>query len=215
MLKAAIFDMDGLMFDTEPIWDKAFLMACEKNGVGLRREFRDSTIGVSGVVLANMIEEEYGAGIDGMEFVNYLNTEAYNMFLAGAPKKPGLDNILNYLKDRGIKCIIASSSEIRTIEAHWNANGLDEWFEGIASGQQVKRSKPYPDVFLLAADKLGVDPSEAVVFEDSNAGVTAGVAGGFKTIMIPDIKAPTAESQANATAICNTLDDAIDIVENL
>ena len=103
------------------------------------------------------------------------------------PKKPGLDELLAWLDANHIPMAVASSSRVHVIEGNLNNWGLTHYFKALVSGQQVKHSKPDPEIFLLAAEKLGTDPAHTLVLEDSYNGVRAGAAGGFVTVMVPDL----------------------------
>ncbi len=207
MIKAAIFDMDGLMIDSEPIWDETFYQTLERHGLERDEQFRDTARGTSGIVLMRNIKSRY-PDCDAERFVREWSDAVYDAVKDnGAPARKGLFNLLDYLKARGIKCIVASSSEMCLIDAEWNAHKLDQWFEGKVSAQEVKHSKPEPDVFLLACERLGVDPSEAIVFEDSNAGCQAALKGGIRCIMVPDESVPDADIADDLTAICSDLDE--------
>ncbi len=207
MIKAAIFDMDGLMVDTEPIWDETFYQILNSHGLERDENFRDSAKGTSGIVLIRNLQKRYPE-CDAERFVQEWSQAVYDAVKdEGAPARKGLFNLLNYFKDRDIKCIVASSSEMCLIDAEWNAHKLENWFEGRVSAQEVKHSKPEPDVFLLACERLGVKPEEAIVFEDSNAGCHAAIKGGIKCIMVPDGSVPDEEIADKLTAVCSDLDE--------
>ncbi len=214
MIKAAIFDMDGLMVDTEPVWDKTFYQTLEAHGLEPDSEFRDSARGTSGIVLIDAIQKRY-PGVDAHKFVEDWAESVYLAVQDGAPARKGLFHLLDFLKDRSVKCIVASSSEMRLIDAQWNAHKLDRWFEGRVSAQEVKRSKPEPDVFLLACERLGVEPSEAVVFEDSNAGCRAAIAGDIKVIMVPDGVDPDEDIKDKLLAVCEDLDQVCPVMDDV
>ncbi len=206
MIKAAIFDMDGLMVHTEPIWDETFFQTLESHGLEKDQVFRDSARGTSGIVLIRNLQKRYPQ-CDAERFVEEWTERVFEAVKQGAPARKGLFRLLDYLNDRSIKCIVASSSDMRLIDAQWNAHKLDKWFEGRVSAQEVAHSKPEPDVFLLACERLGVDPSEAIVYEDSNAGCRAAIAGGIKCIMVPDDARPDTDIEDKLVAVCSDLDE--------
>ncbi len=214
MIKAAIFDMDGLMVQTEPIWDGKFFETLEEYGQEKDLSFRDSVRGSSGIVLAQAVEGRY-PDIDGLKFVEQWTEKVFEEVSKGTPVQKGLFNLLNHLKVHSIKCIVASSSQMRMIDAQWDAHELGNWFEGKVSAQEVKHSKPEPDVFLLACERLGVSPSEAIVFEDSNAGCRAAFAGGIKCIMVPDGVAPDDDVADNVERVCADLDEVRFVIDEI
>ncbi len=214
MIKAAIFDMDGLMVYTEPIWDKVFFETLESHGLEKDLEFRDGARGTSGIVLIRALEERY-PGVDAQRFVDEWSEGVYQEVKDGVEPCKGLFNLLDYLKERSIKCIVASSSEMRMIDAQWDAHNLERWFEGKVSAQEVAHSKPEPDVFLLACERLGVDPSEAIVFEDSNAGCRAAMAGNIKVIMVPEEVGPEDDVKDGLVAVCSDLDEVCTVMDDV
>ena len=128
----------------------------------------------------------------------------------GVPKKPGLDELLAWLDEQHIPMAVASSSRMDVIQRNLDNWGMRSYFSVLASGQQVTRSKPDPEIFLLAAEKLGVTPGHALVLEDSYNGVRAGAAGGFVTVMVPDLLPADDEMRRLYTAECRSLFEVLD-----
>lgn len=114
-------------------------------------------------------------------------------FAQGVPCKKGLKELLTALDDRGMPRIVASSSPRTMIEMNLQNTGTARYFHDVVSGTEVKHSKPAPDTFLLAAEKLHLDPKDCLVLEDSFNGVRAGRAAGCVTVMVPDMMQPTEE----------------------
>ncbi len=108
---------------------------------------------------------------------------------------------------------VASSSRVHVIEGNLNNWGLTHYFKALVSGQQVKHSKPDPEIFLLAAEKLGTDPAHTLALEDSYNGVRAGAAGGFVTVMVPDLAQPDDEMRRLYTAECASLHEVRRMLE--
>ena len=126
---------------------------------------------------------------------------------------PYIEELLKYLKDSNYKVAVASSSNMNHIINNMEKTGLKKYIDEFASGAEVKNGKPAPDVFLLAAKRLGVKPEECLVLEDSKAGVMAGSSAGAKVIMIPDMFKPDEVCKEKAYRIVNNLGEVISILE--
>mgnify|MGYP000375383104 CR=1 FL=1 len=122
-----------------------------------------------------------------------LHQQAETAFQAPPPKKPGLDELIAYLEAQHIPMVVASSSRMTSILRHLNNWHMTDHFKALISGEQFSASKPDPEIFLTAAKALGTVPAETLVLEDSYNGVRAGAAGGFVTVMVPDLMQPTEE----------------------
>lgn len=214
MFEAVIFDMDGLMFDTEPIWASCWPKTAIEFEVECKEGLADAMRGTNGSEAVSIIREWYGDEVDSQAFVDRFYEIAHEALAQGAEKKPGLDRLLDYLQAEGIPMAVASSSSRKMIEANLIRGGILPYFDSIVSGIEVEHAKPYPDVFLKAADELGASPQKSLVLEDSYNGVRAGFAGGFCTAMVPDLSEPTDEMERLATAIVPSLNDVTDMLAN-
>ena len=134
-------------------------------------------------------------------------------FSQGVPCKPGLHELLGWLQDHNIPCIVASSSPRNMIEMNLKNTGVDGYFKGVVCGADVEHSKPAPDIFLLAARQLGLPAEECLVLEDSFNGVRAGHAAGAVTVMVPDIAQPDEEMRSLYTCCCRDLLEVRDLLE--
>lgn len=215
MISAAIFDLDGLMFDTEPIWDKAWTPALNKFGLELTYKMACDGRGKASDSLCEAIRDNYGQQVDAEGICKELDVQALKLFEQGVAKKPGIDSMLTWLEQMGIPCAVASSSSYDMIYMHLRSGGLERYFTKVVSGKYVAHAKPAADVFLKAADLLGKDPSDCVVFEDSNAGAQAGITGGFKTIVIPDRVEPEPQIRQGAFKVCKDMYEALEVVKQL
>lgn len=194
MVKGVIFDMDGLMFDTERLWDKMWEPACKALGRPLPADlaaFSASCRGLAGENLRNQVAK--GIPGDPQKLLDKVWQMANEQFAKGVPCKKGLRELLDTLEDMGMPRIVASSSPRSMIEMNLQTTGTARYFHDVVSGVEVKHSKPAPDTFLLAAEKLHLDPRDCLVLEDSFNGVRAGRAAGCVTVMVPDMQQPTEE----------------------
>ena len=135
------------------------------------------------------------------------------MFTTGPKKMPFIEELLIYLKDNNYKVAVASSSNMNYIVNNMEKTGLVKYIDELASGAEVKNGKPAPDVFLLAAERLGVKPEECIVLEDSKAGVIAGSTAGAKVIMAPDMFEPDEICKEKAYKIVENLGEVIKLLE--
>lgn len=207
MVNGVIFDMDGLMFDTEPLWKACWAPALAQFGLEELPGLADAARGVAAPQTVPIIERLYGPAVDAAAVRREFDRLAAERFARGVPKKPGLDGLLAYLDERGIPRAVASSSPRAMVEGNLTNARLAGTFDAVVAGGEVTRSKPDPDIFLEAARRLGCDPATTLVLEDSFAGVRAGVAGGFVTVMVPDLMQPTNELRSLCRAVCASLDE--------
>lgn len=192
MKKGAIFDQDGLMFDTETIFRQAWAQAAQQLGVQIPEGFR-AVISGSGGGSTRQIIRAWIPDADPDALMALTFQISYDIQSRTLPEKRGLHEILEFFKSEGVKMAVASSSHREPIHRNLVRSGTLAFFDAVVSGEDVSRSKPEPDVFLLAASKLGLAPSDCYVFEDSYNGVRAGHAAGCFTVMIPDLLAPDQE----------------------
>lgn len=192
MKKGAIFDQDGLMFDTEAIFSQAWAIASAKLGVTLPEGFRTAVSGSSGEGMRQIIRR-YIPEADPGALMELTYQISYDIQSRTLPEKPGLHEILNFFRARGVKMAVASSSHRGPIERNLERSGIRAYFEAVVSGEDVARGKPDPEPFLTAAARLGLAPEDCYVFEDSFNGVRAGRAAGCFTIMVPDLIQPDRE----------------------
>lgn len=210
MIDSVIFDMDGLMFDTERVWATLWEPALATLGLSYKEGLDVAARGTAGDTMRAVLRRFYGENCDTDAIIEALHAQAEKAFQAPPPKKPGLDEILTWLDAQHIPMAVASSSRVHVIEGNLNNWGLTHYFKALVSGQQVKHSKPDPEIFLLAAEKLGTDPAHTLVLEDSYNGVRAGAAGGFVTVMVPDLLPADDEMRGLYTMECTSLNEVLD-----
>ena len=206
-MNGAIFDMDGLLFDTEKVFQETWRELAEENGHPLDEFFASRVCGVAHD-LVEMILREYYPGQDPHYVQEECMKRVRRKLEKAVPVKEGSEEILKAFKDHGYRLAVASSTEIDQIRHNLSITGLLQYFDQVVSGQEVLNGKPHPDVFLLAAKRIGCKPEDCYVFEDSLSGVKAGVAAGSRTIMIPDLVPPTEEIRGIAYGIYPSLTEA-------
>ena len=213
MLEAVIFDMDGLMFDTEGIWAECWEPALTEMGLPMKEGIAEATRGTAGKEFLRIVYDWFGEDIDAERLWDIWHGLAEERFMQGVEKKPGLDELLACLDEQGLPAAVASSSLRNQIERNLSNAGISSSFAVTVSGLEVAHAKPEPDVFLKAAELLGSSPAHTLVLEDSFNGVRAGVAGGFITIMVPDLMQPDEEMRSIASRICGSLFEVRDLIE--
>ncbi len=210
MILGAVFDMDGLMFDTETLVYRAWQKVMDDHNYNYNFEIYKQTVGRRTVDVKKMYEEMYDDNFDYAlmrEEANVYFRKAINDF--GVPFKKGLINILEHLKQKGIKIALATSTSSQT--AMWlieDAN-LKKYFDKYVCGNMVTNGKPHPEVFLTAAKELQLSPEDCIALEDSLNGIKSAYNAGMKPIMIPDMLEPTEEIKPMLYALCEDLDEAI------
>ena len=204
-IKGAIFDMDGLLFDTENIFQETWREVAAENDVTLGADFVGDICGTSGSHMCRVIEKHYGVA-DGSFIMEECMRRVREKLRVHVPKKPGAERIVKTFHDKGVRLAVASSSYPEQIESNLALAGLREYFDEVVSGKEVEHGKPAPDIFLLAAKRIGCAPEECYVFEDSENGIRAGKTAGCTAIMIPDILTPSKEIREIADGIYDSLD---------
>lgn len=200
--KAFIFDMDGVIFDSEKLYLQCCIEAAEIFGINDIEEVVLSCIGLTTEKTHERYRQAYG---DDFPLEEYWK-EATSRFRKKAeggllPVKDGAGEILAKLSDREIPTALASSTRTEMVMRELKAAGLDKYFNVIIGGDMVTKSKPEPDIFLLAAEKLGFEAKDCAIIEDSRNGIRAARAAGGFVIMIPDLVQPTDEEREKYTDI--------------
>lgn len=191
-ISAVLFDMDGLMFDTERLVLRAWRRAMADFGYEASEEVYLASVGTTVESTSRLLRAAYGPDFP-LEATNgrageYIWQEVDRQ---GVPLKPGLLALLDYLETEGIPKAVASSSNRAAIDRLLAAAGLAQRFAATAAGDEVAQGKPAPDIFLLAAQRLGVEPRRCLVLEDSEPGARAAHAAGMAVIIVPDLKPPS------------------------
>ena len=213
VIEGAIFDMDGLMFDTESIWAELWPVALAEFGCDCTQEFLHVSLGVNREVQEQIIRKHFGQDVPASQVFDREEELVNERLRRDVPVKPGLPELLAWLERHEVPLAVASASPMYMIEDCLAAAGVRDSFDVVFSADGMENGKPAPDVFLLAAEALGVEPTRTLVLEDSHAGVRAGHAGNFITVMVPDQVPPTEEILELADACCDNLHQVIELLE--
>ena len=211
-LPAVIFDMDGVIFDSEQAFINSFKEICFAEKMEFKEQACLDCIGVNWNSSKAIFEAAYGADFD---FPHYYDLVRKRMGTLRFDLKPGVHEIFAYLKERHIPTALASSTREVSVRRMLNDDDLMEYFDAIICGDMVSHSKPHPEIFLTAADKLGVDPTNCIVIEDSFNGIRCAHNAGMRPIMVPDILQPDEEIRAMAEIVLPTLNDVIAYFEEV
>lgn len=198
---AFIFDMDGVLLDTEILYKKAAFAAAQTLGFEYCEKIHMATVGVPQDIGNQIIQEGMGPKFPLTEFDQKWRQLMDKEMAENVPVKSGVKDILVALEARNIPVGVATSSSSSAAHKHINSAGLKEYFQTIVTGDDITNGKPHPEPFLKAASQLGVDPGSAIAIEDSYNGIRSAHAAGMRVIMVPDLLEPTAE----ITALCHAI----------
>ena len=194
-MKACIFDMDGLMFDTERVYVQAWDYAGEKLGLGKTGHMVFKTMGMNADGCNRCWKEAYpDIDLDALWHYTREFVDGYYAKYTVSAKK-GLYELLTYLKAKGYKLAVASSTMKEKVEKHLNSANVRAYFDVVIGGDMVEKSKPEPDIYLKAAAELGIPPEECYALEDSRNGLHSAHNAGCKVIHVPDLWQPDDEEK--------------------
>ena len=188
-VEGVLFDMDGLLFDTEAVYLAALLDAATAVGVRMPVAFGHAMIGVPGPDCDAMIRAHFGPDFPSAEYDLAYDAAVLRGLEAGIPPKPGVTELLDYLEGRGLPVAIATSSGRPTVERYLARAGLSHRFPVSVTRHDVTHCKPHPELFATAAARLGLAPGACLALEDSHHGVHSAHAAGAMTVMVPDLLA--------------------------
>lgn len=212
--KGAIFDMDGVLFDTERLYQEIWQEIAEERQIKPGSGFVREISGTSGKKMLQVVEKHYQVS-DGLPIIEACMSRMRNRLAESIPVKEGVSDILRFLKEKGVRTAVASSTGRQQIEQNLRMSGIRDYFMEIVSGQEVKNGKPAPDIYLYAAEKIGCRAEECFAFEDSENGVRSGYAAGCITIMIPDLIEPEDGIRSCCYRICRNLKDVQEEIKNM
>ncbi len=202
--KGIIFDMDGVLYDTERIYQECWAQTAFDLTGREEKTFPMAMCGSSGVTGRKIIHE-YFPEVDVEDFMDHCYAMYGESIARDLPEKPGVREILSYLQERGYKIAIASGSPASVIQSNLERSGIESYFDALVGGDEVADGKPAPDIFLKAAEKIGLDPADCYVFEDGRNGLLGARAAGCSPVMIVDMTRPDQELKKICTAIFNSL----------
>jgi HAD superfamily hydrolase (TIGR01509 family) len=202
---AVVFDMDGLLVDTETVSHEAMTLSARQQGYELPHEVFVRMVGLNFATSGAILTEHFGPEFD----VPAFQAESTRLYRAagelGVALKAGVVELLDLLDDLGLPRAIATSSPHPDVERNLGHHGLRERFHAVVAGGDYARAKPFPDPFLKAAEALGVDAPHCLALEDSHNGIRAAHAAGMMAVMVPDLLEPNEEMHALCVRIIESL----------
>ena len=214
MICAVIFDMDGVLIDTEKHYNAAWCQAATEAGFPFTREH---------ALLLRSCEAKEGEklmqGILGPSFDYYAIRERRRELVRerlaqyGLEKKPGVEETLRFLRAKGIKTAVATATALDITKSHLTTIGVCDLFDSIVSAKNVAHGKPEPDVYLYACEQIGERPQDCMAVEDSPNGIMAAYRAGLRTVMVPDLTQPDEELTKYLYACVNSLSDLCELVD--
>ncbi len=214
-IKAVVFDMDGVIFDSEAKVLESWLVVAEKHDIqDIEKLFR-RCLGTTYAETRRLALEFYGEDFPYDEYKAEVSALYHERYDGGRlPTKPYIRELLEYLRSEGISIGLASSTRRQVVEQQLDWAGILHYFDKLVCGDMVSRSKPHPDIFLKACEELYVAPENAVAIEDSYNGIRSAHAAGMIAIMVPDLAPPTEEMEQLAHVILPHLGAVIEYMES-
>lgn len=213
-MRAVVFDMDGILFDTERLCQDSWIQVAEKRGLPGMEEIFPRCIGLNANGSRRIVLEAYGEDFDYEGF----RTETSAWFWDyidknGLPVMSGAKQLLDWLKNNRWYLGLASSTRRSSVVNCLERAGFSEYFSVVVTGDMVEYSKPQPDIYLLACRELGVIPEEAYAIEDSPNGIRSAHAAGMRPLMVPDMIEPDDEMRSLSYRIFQNLDQVLDYLK--
>ncbi len=203
---AVVFDMDGVIFDSEKLVVECWQETARKYNIPNIEAACRECLGLNRVATKEKFLQRYGTDFPYDEYKLEMS-ELFHSRAAGGnlPKKPGVEELLQALKNNGVKIALASSTREEVVKKELSEGGIIDYFDSIVCGDMVTKSKPEPEIFLKACECLGVEPARAYAIEDSYNGIRSAYRGGLRPIMVPDMAEPTKEMEELAEVILESL----------
>ena len=212
-IQAVIFDMDGLLIDSESLVREGMIQAAAHLGFVMTIPLCASMIGLPEAQGILKIREHFGPDFPMERYLDEERRQVRLLLAEGVALKTGVVEILDHLDRKGLPRAVATSSSRASAREHLGHNGVYERFGAVVAREDVERHKPHPDPFLKAAALLGVDPSACLALEDSHNGVRAAHAAGMMTVMVPDLLEPTGEMHDKCILIAESLHHVLALIE--
>ncbi len=203
--KAVLFDMDGLLLDTERVVNQALIDTAAFHGMTDLEETFLAMIGFRGAESEAILREGLAGRVDLDHFCADAETRIVEFMQRGVPLKNRVLDLLGAIDTLKLPCAVASSTETERVEQHLHEAGIRPYFSVIVGGDQVVEGKPSPEIYLKAASAIGVDPAHCIAFEDSEPGTLAAIAAGITVVQVPDLIPPSDSLRARGHIIADDI----------
>lgn len=210
--QAVIFDMDGLLFDTEALYQQAYVEAAKLGGYDVSVDVIRLSIGLPWVRGRGLMLQQLGERFPIDDYYTRMTDRFVELSATELRLKPGVLELLDLLDDLDLPRCIATSSAHATVNQHLSAHGLAQRFHAVIAHGDYRNSKPAPDPYLVAAERLAVPAGLCLALEDSHTGVRSASTAGMMTIMVPDLVSPTPEIAALCHCVAQSLHDVAALV---
>ena len=212
-IKGVIFDMDGVVLDTEKLYVRFWCEAANFYGYPMKKHHALSIRSMARVFAIKKLKGYFGENFD-YYAVHDKRIELMDKYISekGIDTKPYAEYLLKYLKDNGYKTAIATATALERTEKYLKQVGLYKYFDKIICASMVKKGKPEPDIYLKAAESLELMPCECIALEDSKNGIISASGAGCKTVMVPDLDGPDEEILSMTYSVADNLKEVINLL---
>ena len=216
IIKGVIFDMDGVLVDSERESSEGWRWAAKEKNVDMPEWLIDKFKGAPATLSAQWFEEYFKGQVDYWEMRDMRTRYVLGLREKnGITVKPGVFTILDYIRDNGLRCAVATSTQKQSAEKTLHAIGAWEYLDFVVYGDQVENGKPAPDIFLKAAEMLGMKPEESIVVEDSINGIKAGYNAGMRVVHVPDTIMIDDDIRKLTYRVCDSLAEMPAVIDEI
>lgn len=215
-LKLVIFDVDGLLLDTERVWQEVWRDIADSYSLGnIGNSIFMKVVGLSGPIVHQILEDDLNGLCSSEEFLEKSRKEGLRRLETQLEVKSGAIDLLEFLKSHDIPCAVATSTSRDLTNERLKRVGLYDYFQYICCGDEIEHKKPSPDIYLKILNKMNIEAENALVFEDSPIGIEAAIKANIPCVMVPDLIEPKESQKNKVLKIIKSLEFARPIIKNI